>query len=110
MTAPAPFTAGLRVRRDIISIGGSAPDRISIRVEMPDVWDVVRIETSSHTTVADLKRRALEELYPDALPSEGVVLKLRGFEVLNESATLKEAGAVDGSIFLMTFRRRRPVR
>jgi hypothetical protein len=110
MTAPAPFVAGLRVRRDIVSIGGSAPDRISVRVEMPEVWDTVRVETSSSTPVSELKRRALEELYPDALPSEDVMLKLRGFEVLDERASLKEAGAVDGSIFLMTFRRRRPVR
>jgi hypothetical protein len=110
MTAPAPFTAGLRVRRDVVSIGGSAPDRISIRVEMPEVWDVVRIEAPLGITVADLKRRALEELYPDALPTEEVYLKLRGHEVLDERATLREAGAIDGSIFLMTFRRRRPVR
>ena len=97
MTAPAPFTAGLRVRRDVVSIGGSAPDRISVRVEMPDVWDVVRVEASSHTTVAELKRRALEELYPDALPSTDVVLKLRGFQVLDEAATLKDAGGETSS-------------
>ena len=38
------------------------------------------------------------------------VLKLRGFEVLNEEVSLAEAGAVEGSIFLVTYRRRRPVR
>jgi len=38
------------------------------------------------------------------------VLKLRGWEILDENASLAEAGVVDGSILLMTYRRRRPVR
>ena len=44
-----------------------------------------------------------------AKPDE-FVLKLRGFEVLNEDVSLAEAGAIEGSIFLVTYRRRRPVR
>jgi hypothetical protein len=35
---------------------------------------------------------------------------LRGFEVLDEDLPLTGAGASDGSIFLLTSRRRRPVR
>jgi hypothetical protein len=41
---------------------------------------------------------------------EEFVMKLRGWEVLDESASLTDAGAIDGSIFLLTYRRRRPVR
>jgi hypothetical protein len=39
------------------------------------------------------------------------VLKFRGWEALNEeSTTLAAAGAIDGSIFLLEHRLRRPVR
>jgi hypothetical protein len=44
------------------------------------------------------------------LRDEDYVLKLNGWEVLDESASLAATGAVDGSIFLVTGRRRRPVR
>jgi hypothetical protein len=37
-------------------------------------------------------------------------MKLRGLEVLDEGRTLAESGAIDGSIFLLSHRRRRPVR
>ena len=45
----------------------------------------------------------------DAIPQDFVV-KLRGWEVLDESASLADAGVVDGSILLLTYRRRRAVR
>ena len=38
------------------------------------------------------------------------VVKLRGWEILDEAASLADAGVIDGSILLLTFRRRRPVR
>jgi hypothetical protein len=38
------------------------------------------------------------------------VMKLRGFEMLDEQQTLAEAGAKENSTFLLTHRRRRPVR
>jgi hypothetical protein len=46
---------------------------------------------------------------PDEDASE-YVIKLRGFEVLDENVSLADAGARNGSIFLLTHRRRRPVR
>ena len=53
---------------------------------------------------------ALAALYPTGDPASGFVLKHQGWEVLDEGVTLAAAGAVDGSIFLLTHRRRRPVR
>lgn len=105
----APFVAGLRVRPEVIRIDGPSPI-MTVRVEMPEVWDAVRIDAPVTTTVVEVKVRALETLYPGAEPHEGFVMKLRGFEVLDEFASLMEAGAIDGSIFLLTYRRRRPVR
>ena len=56
-----------------------------------------------------MKVAALEELMPGA-DQRDYVLKLRGSEVLDESRSLTDVGAIDGSIFLLTSRRRRPVK
>jgi hypothetical protein len=105
----APFVAGLRVRPEVIRIDGPGPV-MTIRVEMPEVWDAIRIDAPVNATVMEVKIRALQLLYPGAGAHEEYVMKLRGFEVLDEFASLMEAGAIDGSIFLLTSRRRRPVR
>ncbi len=81
-----------------------------IRVEMPEVWDTVRFAVAPSTPVAELKLRALEELLPTAEHPEDFVLKLRGWEVLEESAPLAEIGVQEGSILLLTSRRKTPVR
>lgn len=108
----APFVTGLRARRGTIRLapeGGGVPT-ITIRVEMPEVWDVVRIACEPTQPVLAVKVAALEALFPEAEMHEDFVLKLRGWEILDESAPLGEAGVVDGSILLLTHRRRRPVR
>jgi len=110
MTAPVPFVATLRSRPGVIRVGAAGSDAITIRVEMPEVWDTIRVETSPHETVLAVKVRAIEALLPTADSHEEFVTKLNGAEVLDENATLADAGAVNGSIFLLTYRRRRPVR
>ncbi len=86
--------------------GGS---EITIRVEMPEVWDVVRVVAAPTQPVIDVKTAALNALFPEAAPEE-MVVKLRGWEILDEMASLADSGVVDGSILVMMFRRRRPVR
>ncbi len=111
MIAPArPFTSSLRARPDAIRLGNDGSAAIStVRVQIPEVWDAVRVETPLANRVAELKSRSLDALLPDELPEEFVV-KLNGFEVLDENISLEEAGARDGSIFLVTYRRRRAIR
>lgn len=104
-----PFVATLRARRGVLRLGAPDARAVSLRVEVPEVWDVVRIETPLSEPVLALKYAALAELQPQADP-ERYVIKLHGFEVLDETMTLEQAGAIDGSIFLVTNRRRRPVR
>ncbi|HJU89218.1 MAG TPA: hypothetical protein VJ672_07500 [Gemmatimonadaceae bacterium] len=104
-----PFVASLRARPGTIRIGSADSKALMIRVEVPEVWDVVRIETSPNESVRAVKNAALQELLPRADQRE-YVMKLRGYEVLEESGSLEDVGAVDGSIFLLTSRRRRPVR
>ena len=57
-----------------------------------------------------VKLRALEALYPEAQMHQDFVVKLNGWEVLDESVSLTDAGVINGSTLLLTFRRRRAVR
>ena len=94
----APFVNQLRTRGDVIRMAPAGAPAITVRVESPD------------ESLLALKTRALEALYPVGVSPDELVLKLRGFEVIDESASLASLGAVDGSICLVTYRRRRPVR
>ncbi len=105
----APFVTTLRARRATIRLTPENGPAITIRVEMPEVWDVVRVVAAPTQPVIDVKTAALNALNPDTPPEE-MVVKFRGWEILDEMASLTDAGVVDGSILLMTFRRRRPVR
>ena len=105
-----PFVAQLRSRREPLQLAPAGGDAITVRVEMPEVWDTVAAVVSPAEPVTTLKRRALDALFPDGELQEDFVLKLRGWEVLDEQASLATVGAVNGSIFLLTHRRRRPVR
>lgn len=109
----APFVTTLRARPGEIRLGGAtdgAAGPLTVRVQMPEVWDVVRVVLPATEPVLSLKRAALAALYPEAVPHEQFVLKLGGFEVLDETQSVAGAGAIDGSTFLLTHRRRRPVR
>jgi hypothetical protein len=105
----APFVTILRARGSTIRLTPEGGPAITIRVEMPEVWDVVRLVAAAEQPVIDVKTAALNALFPDAAPEE-MVVKLRGWEILDENASLTDAGVIDGSILLLTFRRRRAVR
>jgi hypothetical protein len=106
----APPVVEYRARPGGVRLGGAGEPVIALRVEVPEVWDVVRVEAPPATPVAVVKQRALEELVPDFSNSDEWVVKLRGFEVLDESVTLTDAGAKNGSTFLITNRHRKPVK
>ena len=103
-----PFVSSLRARPGTLVLG-QAP-RLTIRVEMPEVWDAVRIQAPAAEPISAIKETALQALYPDGASYADFVIKLHGYEVLDESVPLGQSGALDGSTFLLTFRRRRPVR
>lgn len=105
----APFVTTLRTRGSAIDVAPPGEPTITIRVEMPEVWDVVRIVAAPTQSVIEVKTAALHALYPEAAPDD-MVIKLRGWEILDETASLADCNVVDGSILLLTFRRRRPVR
>ena len=109
MSGGTPFVAQLRARPEVIRLGTTGSPVITVRVQVPEVWDTVRVDAPPDTPVLTVKERALETLMPGADQAE-YVTKLRGFEVLDETAALDAAGAVHGSTLLVTSRRRRPVR
>ena len=105
-----PFVASLRTPPRTLDLSRKGELAITVRVEMAEMWDAVRISVSANEPVVTIKRAALEKLgAADELPEE-FVMKLRGWEVLDEGESLTDAGATNGSIFLLTHRRRRPVR
>lgn len=106
----SPLVTTLRARKTTIDLAPDAAPTITIRVEMPEVWDVVRFTVSPTQPVLTVKVAALEALFPQAEMHQDFVLKLRGWEVLDEAASLQDAGVVDRSILLLTHRRKRPVR
>jgi hypothetical protein len=100
----------LRVRPDVIRIGSDLEPRISIRVEVPEVWDIVRVDTPLTESVLTVKTRALTVLYPDHDQPADFVVKRNGIELRDEMASLADTGVRNGSTLLVTLRRRRPVR
>ena len=106
----APFVTQLRARPGVVRLGADGQPRITVRVQMPEVWDLVRVETPASESVRSVKAEALAVLQPQGGQPEDFVVKLNGYEVLDETASLADAGAKDGSTFLLTYRRRRPVR
>lgn len=105
-----PFVAQLRARPGVLRLGSDGQARITLRVQLAEVWDMVRVETPVTEPVAAVKAEALAALQPGDEPADAFVVKLNGFEVLDENVSVADAGATNGSTFLLSFRRRRPVR
>ena len=93
-----------------ITLAEATADAITIRIECAELWDAVRVVVRPETAVADVKRRGVAEFYPNHEYPEDFVVKFRGWEILDENASLRDCGIVNGSILLLGYRRRRPVR
>jgi hypothetical protein len=105
-----PFVGQIRSRPSTIRLAPPGAPAIMLRVEMPEVWDTVRIVASPTELVLTIKVRALESLFPEAEFHGDFVLKFRGWEILDEASPLRDVGVGDGAILLLTHRWRRPVR
>jgi hypothetical protein len=84
-------------------------DTLRIRVTVQDAWDEVPLDLPPATSLAELKRAALDATRVTRDPDE-YVLKFRGFELLDESRSLADAGLVPNGAVIVLPRRRRPVR
>ena len=111
MSTSAKFVTQLRTRgAPIVMAPDGAFGTLTIRVEVPELWNVQAVVVQPTEPVVTVKQRVLAVVYPQAPNHEDFVVKLRGWEVLDEHATLADVGVLDGSILLVTHRRRRAVR
>lgn len=109
------FVAGLRTRPEGIDLTSDrhvpeSATRWTIRVQCAEAWDAVRAMVTPDTTVAGVKQAAMAVLMPDVDNRDEYVVKLHGFEVAREDASIESAGVRDGSTLLVMSRRRRAVR
>jgi hypothetical protein len=89
----------------------TAVDRYAVRVMVTEVWDQVFLPVDATTTVARLKRDALQAaLKRSAIEPDAYVIKFRGAEVLDEALTLGALGAGPNAPFIVLPARRQPVR
>jgi HEAT repeat protein len=82
---------------------------LPLRVMVQDAWDEVAFDLPPTTSLADVKRRALQAAQVRGDPN-AYLLKFRGAELRDESRSLAEAGLVPNAALIVLSRRRRPVR
>jgi hypothetical protein len=100
----------LRANRPPIMLAQPGAGVLTLRVQVAEMWDAVRVVARSEATVAEVKQRVVAEFFPGNEFPDDFVLKLRGWEMLDEQQTLAKSGVIDGAIVLLAYRRRRPVR
>ncbi len=107
----APFVSQLRASDDVVTLGvGAAGPQLHLRVQAAELWDAVQIVSPASGSIASVKQAALERFFPDGAAASEYVVKLRGFEILDEDTGLHASGVVDGSTLLIARRRRTPVK
>ncbi|MFL5477432.1 MAG: hypothetical protein ACJ79J_10810 [Gemmatimonadaceae bacterium] len=109
MNQTSPFVNAIRAQPTALTLGSGTGPAISLRAQVLEAWDAIRVDADPSASVKSLKELALRELYPNVWPNDDYVVKLNGFEILDENAPISSTAARDGSTFLITDRRRRPV-
>lgn len=82
---------------------------IPVRIMVEDAWDEISFQLPPSTSLADVKRQALEAAQVRGDPDR-YLLKFRGAELRDESRSLADAGMVPNGALIVMSRRRRPVR
>jgi len=109
MTPQTPFVNSLRTRGDAFKLGSASNQVLHLRAQVLEAWDAIRIDANPSASVRSLKELALRELYPDVQSADDYVVKLHGFEILDEDAPISSTPARNGSTFLIADRHRRAV-
>ena len=82
---------------------------IPVRVMVEDAWDQVTLQLLPSAPILDAKRQALMLTHTHGEP-EDYLVKFRGAELFDESATLSATGIIANAALIVSPRRRRPVR
>jgi hypothetical protein len=109
MKTAVPFVTSLRSQGEALKLGSGSEPVLHVRAQVLEAWDAIRIDAYPTASVKSLKELALKALSPDARDPAEYVVKLHGFEILDEAGPISSTVAKNGSIFLITDRRRRPV-
>jgi len=109
MKTATPFVTSLRVQGKPLRLGSGEGPVLQLRAQVLEAWDAIAIDADAAASVKSLKELALKALYPDGRDPGEYVVKLNGFEILDEAAPISSTVARNGSIFLIADRRRRPV-
>jgi len=83
---------------------------MTVRVWVPDVWDVIDLPSRPDMTVAELKAAALSGAIGGRVDPGSYEVKFRGAAVRNEARTLGELAVPPGAPLVVLPARRRPVR
>jgi uncharacterized protein GlcG (DUF336 family) len=105
-----PFVTQLRTPPSALTLAPVGAPALTIRVQMLEAWDAVKVVAEPTMAVAVVKAHVLAVMAPDVLDPGEVVTKLGGFEIRDEAQSLAAAGVKDGSTLLLHFRRRQPLR
>ena len=98
----APFTSQLRSRPEGIRLGTGNEPVITLRVQIPEVWDTIRVDAPADTPVSVVKERALQALMPDESAHHAdYVIKLAEAKAVLSQAAAQYAG-VDGGASTVT--------
>ena len=105
------FVNSLRTRGEPVTLGSgtSTGEKLQVRAQVLEAWDTITVNADPGASVRSLKLLALQQLYPEPANEADFVVKLHGYEILDENAPISSTSARNGSTFLITDRRRRPV-
>jgi hypothetical protein len=81
---------------------------LSVRITVLDAWDAIALELTAATTIAEVKRHALNAARIVADPSAFQV-KFRGGELADESRSLADVAFPTGGALIVLRRHRRAV-
>jgi hypothetical protein len=106
----APPVTSWRVRGEGIDLRRGASGGFTLRAQVHEAWDAVRVQALPGTPVAEVKQAALHALLGEQTNPADYMVKLHGTELRHEQETLEQVGARAGSTLFMHARRRRPIR
>lgn len=111
VTHSAPFVTGLRTPRGAVTqVGPAGGERVTVRLQFEALWDAIAVSVRADEPVMTLVDAILTKMGLGHSSQADFIVKLRGWEVKDTEVNVAEAGARDGSTFLVAYRYRRPIR
>jgi hypothetical protein len=82
----------------------------TVRVQLLEAWDAVRVEVAPTATIDALVRAALTQLGGATAQADAYDCKHRGVRIVRRDQSIAAAGVVDGATLLLALAARLPVR